>query len=129
MGVEEDNYGGRFLEARRKQCRDLSEEEGQDTLMLVRPKGQPIEGLSYNGETAEGGGRDVQEDQVMEGSHGLPDVTRQAEEKTDGSDSGGEDEGAEEESRAAVGKKSPKEPTKKQREDHETHTHAVQELV
>ena len=40
--------------ARSKQCHDLSERKGQDTLMLVRPKGRPAnEGLSYNGETAE----------------------------------------------------------------------------
>ena len=49
----------------------------------------------------------------------LPDATSQAEEGREGSDSAGEDEEAEDESRAAVGKKSPKEPTRKQREDHE----------
>ena len=87
--------------------------------MPVRPKRQPIEGLSYNGETADGEGRDVQEDQIMEGGRGPPDVTKRTEEEGNGSDSGGEDEQAEEESRAAVGKKSPKEPTNKQREDHE----------
>ena len=42
--------------ARRKQCRDLSDKKGQDTLMPVSPREQPTtEGLSYNGEAAESG--------------------------------------------------------------------------
>ena len=41
--------------ARRKVCQEPSKERGQDTLMLVSPKDQPMEeGLSRDGETADG---------------------------------------------------------------------------
>ncbi len=73
--------------------------------MPVRPREQPIERLSYNGETAEGGGQGMKEDETKD------------------DDSAGDVEEAEEESRTAIGETSPKEPTKKQREDHgNTHT-------
>ena len=65
--------------------------------MPVRPSEQPVEGLGYNGETAEVGGRDMEEDETKD------------------DDGTGDDEEAEEGSRPAVGKKAPKEPTKKQR--------------
>ena len=35
--------------------------------MPVRPKEQPIEGLSYNGETAESGGQEMGEEDKNEG--------------------------------------------------------------
>ena len=56
--------------ARRKQCQDLSEKRGQDALMPVSPKDQPMEeGLSRDGETADGGGRGTEvEEKVEEGS-------------------------------------------------------------
>ena len=44
--------------ARRKQCQDLSNKRGQDTLMPVSPKYESVEkGLSRNGDTADGVGR------------------------------------------------------------------------
>ena len=108
MGVKEDNQGGRFLEARSKRCRDLDEKKGHDTMMIVRPKSQPSrEGLSHDGETAEDGEHDMEEEVVQE------------EEGREENESVDEDEEAEDESRKAVGKMSPKEPTKKQREEHE----------
>ena len=54
--------------ARRKQCRDMSEKRGQDTLMPVSPNDQPMEeGLSCNGETEEGGGRGMETEEKREG--------------------------------------------------------------
>ena len=89
--------------ARRKQCQDPSEKRGQDTLMPVSPKDQPMEeGLSRDGETADGM---VAKDKVEEGS--------------EQEDEEGEVEGEGEEVRVPLGKKSPKDPTRRQREEHE----------
>ena len=80
--------------ARSKQCRDLSERKGQDTLMPVRPKGRPTsEGLSCNGETAEGEDQDMAGDEVAQ-SDGciLPDAASQTEEEQEKSDSADEDD-------------------------------------
>jgi len=85
--------------ARRKQCQDLSSKRGQDTLMPVSPKDNSVEkGLSRDGDTADGVGRGEVKDQE---------------------DEGGEAEEEEEEGRVALGKKSPKDPTQRQREEHE----------
>ena len=94
--------------------------------MPVRPKGRPTnEGLSYNGETAESGDEKIAGDAVAQ-SDGcvLPDAASRMEEGPDEGGSADEDEreGDKEEggeARASVGKRSPKDPTRKQREDHE----------
>ena len=90
--------------ARRKQCQDPSEKRCQDTLMPVSPKDQPMEeGLSRNGETADGGGRGAEAEEKVE---------RGSEQE----DEEGEVEGEGEEARVSLGKKSPKDPTRRQRE-------------
>ena len=68
--------------ARSKQCSDLSERKGQDTLMPVRPKGRPTsKGLSCNGETAEGEDQEMAGDEVAQGGGCvLPDAASQTEE-------------------------------------------------
>ena len=113
-----------------KQCRDLRKEKGHDTLMPVRPKGRPTsEGLSRDGETAEGEDQDMAGDEVAQVDGCVhPDATSQTEEGQEKSDSADEDsdagdEGERKEGRVAVGRSSPKGPTKRQREEHErTHT-------
>ena len=85
--------------ARRKQCQDLSNTRGQDTLMPVSPKDNSVEeGLSRDGDTADGVGRGEEKDQE---------------------DEGGEAEEEGEEVRVPLGKRSPKDPTQRQREEHE----------
>ena len=60
------------------------------------------------------------EEEVAQGDGGItPDATSQQDEGQAESDSANENEAVEGESRAAVGKRSPKEPTKKQRDEHE----------
>ena len=114
------------LEARSKQCRDLSKDKGQGTLMPVRPKGRPTsEGLSCNGETAEGEDQEMAGDEAaQDGGCVLPDAASQTEEGQAERDSADEDQEEEdeeggEEGRMSVGRSSPKDPTRKQREDHE----------
>ena len=79
--------------------------------MPVRPNGRPTsEGLSCNGETAEGEDRDMAGDEVAQ-SDGcvVPDVASQTKEGQEKSDSADEDEDAEndgerEEGRVSVGR-------------------------
>ena len=88
--------------------------------MPVSPKEQPTkEGLSYNGETAESGKQTEVVDAVgqMDGC-ALPGETGAMEQEKVEGVSDYEDEEGEEEARASVGKKSPKDPTRKQREEH-----------
>ena len=60
------------------------------------------------------------EEEVAQGDDcARPDAISQEEEGREESEIADEDEEAEDESRKAVGKMSPKEPTKKQREEHE----------
>ena len=92
--------------ARTKQFQDLSKVGGQDTLMPVSPKDDSVvEGLSRNGETAEDEGRGTEAEMIDEGSE------QQDEEEE------AENEG--EAMRVPLGKKSPKDPTLRQREEHE----------
>ena len=113
--------------ARRKQCRDLSDKKGQDTLMPVSPREQPTkEGLSYNGETADSGKPIEIVDAVgqMDSCALQGETGALEEEKVEGvsdcdDEEGGSSDEGEEEARASIGKKSPKDPTVRQREEHE----------
>ena len=94
--------------------------------MLVRPRGRPTtEGLSHNGETAEGEDEDMSRDEVAQGDGCvLPDAASETEggqEQSDSADEAdeAEDDGEGEEGRMSVGRSSPEDPTKKQREEHE----------
>ena len=113
--------------ARRKPCRDLSNKRGQDTLMPVSPREQPtIEGLSYNGETAESGEKSDIVDAVGHidmfvfpeeaGVIGGDEEVGVSDCEDDEGKSSDEDGG---EARTLRGKKSPKDPTARQREEHE----------
>ena len=93
--------------ARTKRCQDLDHNEGQDTLMPVSPSDQIVKNdLSHNGETANDERRGIDEAEEVEGCSGKEDEDNEM-------------EGDGEEVRVSVGKMSPKDPTKKQREEHE----------
>ena len=83
------------------------------------------EGFSCNGETAEGEDQEMAGDEVAPGGGCvLQDAASQTEEGQEEreiaeEDKEEEDKEGEEEARVSVGKRSPKDPTKKQREDHE----------
>ena len=67
----------------------MSKGKGQDTLMPVRPKGRPTdEGLSRNGETAEGEHQDMARDEVAQADGCVhQDAASQAEEGQEKSES------------------------------------------
>ena len=97
--------------------------------MPVRPSKEPDNGsLSHNGETGDSQSQDATMGDVAQApGHSIPAVARGAAMGTENdSAEEDEDEGVEEENnegRVAMGGKSPKDPTKKEREEHElTHT-------
>ena len=93
--------------ARTKRRQDLNKVGGQDTLMPVSPKDQTVEkGLSHDGETANDGGRGIEVEEKVEEGSGREDEDDEM-------------EGEGEEVRVPIGKKSPKDPTRKQKEEHE----------
>ena len=90
------------------------------TLMPVSPNSeQSSESLSHNGETVA-----VKDQEITTGDGaqapgcGIPEDTRREVESDDGGDDTGDDDGVVE-ARVARGKKSPKDPTRKEREEHE----------
>ena len=106
--------------ARNKPCRDPQVVRESVTLMPVSPNSeQSSESLSHDGETV---ARKDQEITMGDGAqapgHGIPDETRKEVDSDDGGDDSGDDDGVVE-ARVAKGKKSPKDPTRKEREEHE----------
>ena len=102
--------------ARNKPCRDPHVVRQSDVLMPVSPnREQSSESLSHNGETVAmedqdvttGGGAQAQ-------GRGIPEDARREVESDDGEDETGDDDGVKE-ARVAKGKKSPKDPTRKER--------------
>ena len=106
--------------ARNATCRNPPVERSSDTLMLVSPsEEQRSESLSHNGKT------EVVRDQgITRGretqapGESIPAETRS---EVDSVDGGGDTNDEEEvkEARIAIGRKSPKDPTRKEREEHE----------
>ena len=106
--------------ARSEPCRDLQVGRRPDTLMPVSPNSeQTSESLSHNGETEA-----VKDQEITMGNdaqapgHSIPEEARS---EVDSVDCGGntEDEEGVKEARIAIGKRSPKDPTRKEREEHE----------
>ena len=106
--------------ARSVSCHDPLVGRSSDTLMPVSPSEEQIsESLSHNGETEA-----VKDQEITTGretqapGESIPAETRSEMESIDG---GGDTNGEEEvkEARIAIGRKSPKDPTRKEREEHE----------
>jgi hypothetical protein len=104
--------------ARREQYRRTIGVEESVTLMPVRPSSeQSSESLSHDGETAITTGGVVISDDVGPAAPGdsTPEETRRDVE-SDGEDRDAEDDDAVMEARVAIGRNSPKDPTRKERE-------------
>ena len=106
--------------ARNKPCRDPRVVRQSDVLMPVSPNEErSSESLSHNGETVAVVDRDIaMGNDAQAPGRGIPEDARKEVEDDDGEDeTGDEDEVIE--ARVAKGKKSPKDPTKEEREEHE----------
>ena len=103
--------------ARNRPCRDPRVVRQSDVLMPVSPNEErSSESLSHNGETVAMVDQDITTgDGAQAPGRGTPEDARKEVENDDGEDeTGGEDEVKE--ARVAKGKKSPKDPTRKERE-------------
>ena len=91
-----------------------------DTLMPVSPnREQSSESLSHNGETVAVKDQEINTGEGAQApARGIPEDIRREVESDDGGDDTGDDDGVME-ARVARGKKPPKDPTRKEREEHE----------
>ena len=105
--------------ARNESCRSPLEVR-RDTLMPVSPNSERVsESLSHHGETEALMDLDTTEGNVAQApGRDIPEGTRREVESDDGGDDTGDDDDVME-ARVARGSKSPKDPTRKEREEHE----------